>query len=507
MCKLISSQAAVVQSVLDAAGCDVLRFLDTANHKAKDGSARKKDTFNDGGIDMNSPLAREATEFTDAHRSRSAMTKEQLKKRLLGLRSWNWIDILFELKKSEDLAAFYFKTKPRVSKDAKQGSTEASAQTSAQTSAPATEWGADAPSGAETREGESSAPPETTTRTVPPFVRLSKGGEAALAQFIEYMHNVRKSQHRIFSYAVYICYDMARLFYFDRSGAYVSQPFFWVETDSLLHQFVWKIAQLANAGRFADLGRDPTAELVSGSLKDKFLALKHDKSLQHHVREGFKKATADNCPIYQLEVIPGEPTEDEWFPDEPFPPPEECCSSSAGQPRSGPSSKASDCPPSSSSGPLPAPSTSARSPRKFLVGRPHFASDALIGRCTTGYYAYDVTDADEKNWSVCFLKDSWRPFVPGRTRPEHLLYERFRRKGITAAHGIGTLVCGGDVGGCRAQKTRVQKHLPVANRPALRVHYRIVIKEIGVRLEDFRHFSELSAMFADAMKGASETVL
>ena len=66
---------------------DALRFLDTANHKAKDGHARKKDTFNDGGIYINSPLAREATEFTAEHRTRSALTPEQLEKRLLGLRS------------------------------------------------------------------------------------------------------------------------------------------------------------------------------------------------------------------------------------------------------------------------------------------------------------------------------------------------------------------------------------------------------------------------------------
>ncbi|PIL24557.1 hypothetical protein GSI_12441 [Ganoderma sinense ZZ0214-1] len=505
--------AAVVQSVLDAAGCDVLRFLDTANHKAKDGSSGRRDTFNDGGIYVNSPLAREATEFTSEHRARSTMIADQLKNRLLGLRSWNWLNILFELKKSEDLAAFYFKTKPRGYKDSKGASAQASApppdpapaapsEPGGHQGAPATDTPAQDPSAGAPREDKSGLKPETTTRTVPPFVRLAKEGEAALAQFIEYMHNVRKCQHRIFSYAVYICYDMAHLFYFDHSGAYISEPFSWVMPDTLLHQFVWKIAKLANAGRFADLGRDPTAELVSGDLKDKFLALKDHKNLPQHVREGFKKATADNCPIYQLEVVPGEPTKDEWFPDEPFPPPKESCSPSAGQPPSDPSSSTSVSCPSPSSDPLPTPppTTSAPSARKFLVGRPHFASDALIGRCTTGYYAYDVTDDDEKNWHVCFLKDSWRPVVPGRTRPEHLLYERFRRHGITPAHGIGTLICGSDVGGHWAQKTRVQKHLPSGNRPALRVHYRIVIDEIGVRLEDFRNFSELSAMFSDAMK-------
>ncbi|KAI1791897.1 hypothetical protein LXA43DRAFT_888372 [Ganoderma leucocontextum] len=479
--------ADAVQSVLDAAGCDVLRFLDTANHKAKDGNSGKRDTFNDGGIYMNSPLAREATEFTSEHRERSTMTPEQLKSRLLGLRSWNWIDILFELKKSEEFAAFYFKTRPRGYKD-----TGAEPAETATADLPAHD---DAAAGA--RDGESSAKPETTTRTVPPFAKVSKKGEAA--QFVEYMHNVRKCQHRIFSYAVYVCYDMARLFYFDRSGAFVSEPFRWDAKDSLLHQFVWKIAKLANAERFEDLGRDPTAELVSGKLKDKFIALKDDTSLPPHVRDGFKKATADNRPIYQLEVTPGEPSKEEWFPDEPFPPLESSSPSTGSDP--GPSSSTPVSRPSSLD-PLPGSSSSTASVplvRRFLVGRPHFVADALVGRCTTGYYAYDVTDADEKRWRVCFLKDSWRPVVPGRTRPEHLLYERFGRHGVTAAHGIGTLICGGDVGGHWAQRTRVQEHLPQANRPVLRVHYRIAIEEIGVRLEDFRSFPELSGIFSDAM--------
>ncbi|KAM5541449.1 hypothetical protein V8D89_005003 [Ganoderma adspersum] len=558
--ELYSELAAVVESVLEAAECDVLRFLDTANHKAKDGNSGKKETFNDGGIYKNSPLAREATEFTAEHRERSKMSSDDLARRLLGLRSWNWIDILFELKISEDLAAFYFKTQPRLRKkelealaaqSAKGKATDFSSEGEKESEGDVTRVGDDGDGGdvgrqeddGEAVEGqdeddgppeqddiatsskgksvahddpsasdaaasdrvpasdngveETEATPGPITLKVPPFIKQSGKGKIALGQFVEYMLNVQKNQHRVFSYSVYICSDMARLLYFDRSGAFVSKPFSWDDPKSLLHQFVWKIAKLANAGRFAELGHDETASLASDEEKEKFLTLKDDTSLPQHVRDGFKKATADKWPIYKLEVAPGEPSEDEWFSDIHFPPPKEFTSSSTSQPQPSPSRSTPPSKPSSEP-----PATASDNPLKlgsryFLVGRPHFAADGLVGRCTRGYLAYDITDADEKNWRTCFLKDSWRPVVPGRTRPEHLVYQRLRFCGVD--RGIATLICGGDVGGHWAQRTKVQDFLPEENRPVLRVHYRLVIEEIGIRLEDFTSFPELSAIFVDVI--------
>ncbi|PIL24562.1 hypothetical protein GSI_12446 [Ganoderma sinense ZZ0214-1] len=557
--ELYSELAAVVQSVLDAAECDVLRFLDTANHKAQDGNSGRKETFNDGGIYKNSPLAREATEFTDAHRERSKISPDDMARRLLGLRSWNWIDILFELKISEDLSAFYFKTKPRGYKKLYEALAAQSALGKAAAPSSECEEGAedvlghtagdgdeadvgpeegeggvggredeeddseqdniapthddpsnpdsataDQPAEVDHEDQATNAHPGMTTCqvTVPPFIKQSEKGKITLGQFVEYMLNVRKNQHRVFSYSVYICSDMARLFCFDHAGAFVSQPFQWDKLDSLLHQFIWKIAKLAKAGRFAELGHDETASLASDEEKAKFLALKDDMSLLQHVRDGFKKATADKWPIYKLEVTPGELSEDEWFSDMSFPPPKGFgTSTTPDQPQPSPSQGASPPKPSSSSDPLPSSSNDdppQSDARHFLVGRPHFAADGLVGRCTRGYLAYDITDTDEKNWRACFLKDSWRPVVPGRTRPEHVVYQRLRYFG--AESGIGTLICGGDVGGHWAQQTRVQDYLPEENRPVPRVHYRLVIEEIGIRLEDFDSFPELSAIFVDAIQ-------
>ena len=344
------------------------------------------------------------------------------------------------------------------------------------------------------------AKPGMNPSSAPHFVQLSKQDVKSLKQFIEDILDAQRNRHRVFSYAVYIRYDIAHLIYLDHAGVIVSEPFRWNERNSFLHQFVWKIAKLTMARRWAELGHDETASLASDEEREKFLKLKDDKSLPQHVRDGFKKAAADDWPIYKLEVTPGEPSEDEWFSDMPFPPPKEFTSSPTGQAQPSPSQ--STPPTKSSSSDLPA--TASDSPlrsgsRYFLVGRPHFAADGLVGRCTRGYLAYDVTDADERNWRVCFLKDSWRPIVPGCTRPEHLVYQRLHFCGVDK--GIGTLICGGDVGGHRAQRTQVQEFLPEENRPVLRVHYRLVIEEIGVRLEDFATFPELSAIFVDVIIG------
>ena len=117
--------------------------------------------------------------------------------------------------------------------------------------------------------------------------------------------------------------------------------------------------------------------------------------------------------------------------------------------------------------------------------------------------AFGVTDLKTRKWVPCFLKDSWRPCVPGRTRPEHLVYERLHRMNVEEKDGIVTLICGGDVYGTRAQCTRVQKDFPDANRPVPRAHYRLVIQDIGLPLSEFRNFGELSSIFANVLKGRS----
>ncbi|TBU42658.1 hypothetical protein BD309DRAFT_923204 [Dichomitus squalens] len=532
----------VIESVLDAAGCEDLRFLETTNHKASDGNSGRKETFNDAGIYLDTPLARNATTFTAEHRKGSKMGEKELETRLLGLRSWHWMDVPVEVKGTESESAFYFGSKargmrPAGGKDAGEvvEKTEEEADDEVKTGDGNRDGvevvgegiGADKDEdeedveedskvegdeedgsddeyddgGSQARDADSStteaesagAPqPETIKKRVEPFIKLSGNGGKALGQFIEYTLNVFKYQHRTFCYAVYVCYDMARLLFFDRSGVHVSEPFSWVETTSLLHEFVWKLAKLANAKCFEDMGRDTTANVVDEETRRRFLDKASNAELPSHVREGLEKAAEGNCPLYELEIEYMPPSLEEWFPDEPLP--DEPQPSPSAPPA--PSSSTSSASPSSSKGKADPPV------RKFIVGRPHFSADALVGRCTKGFMAFDVTD--KNNWVPCFVKDSWRPYVPGRTRPEHLVYERLQRKGVKPEDGIATLICGGDVGGSNAQCTQVQKDLPSKNRPVPRRHYRVAIAEICLPVSEFETFGELSGIIGDALKAHRE---
>ena len=64
-----------------------------------------------------------------------------------------------------------------------------------------------------------------------------------------------------------------------------------------------------------------------------------------------------------------------------------------------------------------------------------------------------------------------------------------------------------DVGGHHKQCTRlgVQDVLPLGKKPVPRVHYRLVVEDIGLPLSEFRSFGELAGIFADALKGTSQS--
>ncbi|KAI1786024.1 hypothetical protein LXA43DRAFT_1185430 [Ganoderma leucocontextum] len=262
-------------------------------------------------------------------------------------------------------------------------------------------------------------------------------GELGLDQLYESMANVLIHHNRLFAYGLYVQWRWARLFYFDRAGALVSELFDWTETTPLLHDFFWKVAHMTPE----QVGYDPTAVVASESDIVKVRSKMQDPSLpaevQQYVWKAFgcwatqpAEATATNLgqsataeteprlgefPIYRLTVTSSDSSPDEGFTDAPSSPPSSGTSSSGAK---------------------------AETERAFLVGRPHYADGSLTGRCTQGHIAFDLQEE-----RFCFLKDSWRPLIPGRTRPEHWAYERLQQHNIP---GIATLVCGGDVGGHRA---------------------------------------------------------
>ncbi|KAM5541438.1 hypothetical protein V8D89_004992 [Ganoderma adspersum] len=314
----------------------------------------------------------------------------------------------------------------------------------------------------------------------PPWVIASPGGDQGFYQLTAHMLKLFTHQHRLFAYGFYVQWKWARLLRFDRSGVLVSEPFDWTETTSPLHDFVWKIAHMT----LEELGYDPTVQVAS-ELEIDLLRSKMGDEL---------KTLPAEVQRYVLNAFLSTATRQQ-----------EATTSDAGDSTTK-LKKAAKAKPVVSSDEIPiydslAPSTPSTLPstssasvsgeREFLVSHPHFTAGSLIGRCTRGYVAFDL-----KTETFCFLKDSWRPLVPGRSRPEHLVYERLRGHGVFS---IASLMCGGDVGGPRAQVTTIQDDIPAEKKPIARVHYRIVIEEIGVPITEFQNFAELAAVFGHAL--------
>jgi hypothetical protein len=135
--------------------------------------------------------------------------------------------------------------------------------------------------------------------------------------------------------------------------------------------------------------------------------------------------------------------------------------------------------------------------RSFLVGRPVSFHNSPTGRCTRGYVAWDVENANK-----CFLKDQWRPYARNAI-PEWKIYERLHQAGVKR---IATCIAGGDVGPRgQAQSTVSETFINRGRIKTLvqRVHTRLITKEIGRSLETYTDAAELFTVISHAFLGKS----
>ena len=135
-----------------------------------------------------------------------------------------------------------------------------------------------------------------------------------------------------------------------------------------------------------------------------------------------------------------------------------------------------------------------RTPEKeFLIAQPISYEYTLTGRCTRGYIAFDLEDGCQ-----CFLKDQWRTYSP-ETRPEWRTYQRLQNKKITY---IATAIAGGDIGppGC-PQRTKADKLHIKKIGVVERVHSRLIVREIGKPLEEYKDSVELLRVCVHVLSG------
>ncbi|PIL25528.1 hypothetical protein GSI_12415 [Ganoderma sinense ZZ0214-1] len=446
-----------IRSVLEAASANGLRILHTPPRKVRVGDmGEMSDAFNRVGIYLDNEAARRVTTLTDAD-GKKRLTREQIESGDFGRHSWYWMAVLGVVKslRNRECAFYMQRVLSGASSDTLFEEGSDVSDDDVEVYKPSSDE--------EDSRGSRGSSPNDVNRGSQSYIRRTGEGEWVLDELADYMFKLSTYQHRVFGYGFYVRWRCARLLYFDRAGVLVSEPFDWTETSSPLHDFVWKLAHMTPA----ELGYDPTTQQASTDDIAKVSRKAMDPSLPHavkgYVQDSFFSATKqhdlDRVPIYKLTV----PASNSFT--------------------GGDSSN--------SEGSLLSATDQEGLQRMFLVGRPHFAADSLIGRCTRGYIAFDLATGE-----FCFLKDCWRSIAPRRTRPEHLVYEHLHRCDVKC---IPILICGGDVGSPLQGPAGVRSYLTEASRPVPRVHYRIVTREIGLPLSDFTHFGELNRVFLGAL--------
>ena len=146
-------------------------------------------------------------------------------------------------------------------------------------------------------------------------------------------------------------------------------------------------------------------------------------------------------------------------------------------------------------------------PRRYITPSAKWATEALIGRATFGYIAFDVERGE-----LVYLKDFWRVDHP-EIQKEGDVYRELHEAEV---RNIAKMGRAGDVrltindGQVRAsvgvQRTRPHDYLNhpwCPGRPAVEpyVHYRLVLETVGMPLNRFKSTRQLCEVIRDAVVG------
>ncbi|KAI0273357.1 hypothetical protein BC834DRAFT_1030174 [Gloeopeniophorella convolvens] len=277
----------------------------------------------------------------------------------------------------------------------------------------------------------------------------NKGLWPVCGQMIEYASTLHRIQFRVFSFSVALFGNTGRLFRWDRSGVVYTQPFEWTTHPETLFEFFWRFNYLSPAER----GHDPT---VFPATEDEIA-----RALPKlRTREGYEDLRGDNFSKFLVQ--------DDVIHDE--------------------------------------------EPRYYIAStEAAWTTNALVGRATFGYLAYDLATG-----GLVYLKDFWRLDLPD-IQKEGDIYRELEGKNVSHIAKLGRA---GDVplnpGSKRStsvQRTRTQDFVKEAGlvkwcpgRPRVEpyVHYRLVLNTLGKPLHQFKSTRQLCEVIRDAIIAHSE---
>ncbi|CDO68857.1 hypothetical protein BN946_scf185035.g10 [Trametes cinnabarina] len=286
----------------------------------------------------------------------------------------------------------------------------------------------------------------------------------ALGQIATYASSVFEYQQLTHHFSVVILGSWARLARWDRSGVIFSSKFNYKQEPAKLARFFWRVAHASAEVR----GHDHTAtRVLPGSVDYELLQAWKAKgktlSDSDYVAKRFIKSLSGDRPWWRLTV-----------------------------------------------------SDKTHGARDFLVGRPTFAAAGVVGRGTRGYIALSISDP---SMPFVYLKDCWR-MVHERSKLEGDILSYLNEKRVA---NIPTALYHGDVegqvtvsqtfwkapGGNTAHDTnenvddggrKTETEKKNTCRLKTHQHYRLVVREVGVPLQEFPTGKVLIQVIADAIK-------
>ncbi|KZV75334.1 hypothetical protein PENSPDRAFT_647137 [Peniophora sp. CONT] len=308
--------------------------------------------------------------------------------------------------------------------------------------------------------------------------------EIVRGQLIDYNVHHFSQQPRVSSIQLLLIHKYARLIWWDRAGAVVSEAFEWTK-GTVFAEFLYRFNLLSRKQR----GIDTSVRMAS----------------DEEARKARNACQMEDLPDLEAPF---------WV----YPVPDAAVATDA-------PTSTTDAPATATDEPAAIPTTTPNPPASltgvdaataaagaindtvvkrplwdFVVGRPVAPSRSFTGRNSTGFVAYDI-----KANAVAYLKDAWCPDDPDLI-PEGDIYRKLQPKaGEPACPYIPTLVCAGEVRDedGELQETISQDALSDAERARLRIrkhrHTRTVVREVGVPMTAFVTVPDLLELLSNTV--------
>jgi len=136
-------------------------------------------------------------------------------------------------------------------------------------------------------------------------------------------------------------------------------------------------------------------------------------------------------------------------------------------------------------------------PRTYCVVKKLHVATGIIGRCTRVWQAYDLDNPRKP----VIIKDAW-PLVSRRDLEEKALQRLQGIPGIPVIEQIATVkLARRPGGGLHEDSTTEVRRFALNPSPKNRVHRRVVMSSVGLKMINFRCLSELIGAFRDVISG------